>query len=652
MSRLRALPLALATVLATPVFAATDLQLERALGGGPIDPLPIDNYVYQPTGTILTTLDATDPDAPVVTSRTDTTPLSGNIGSIASVGNGYLYAAYTGPSAESEGFAVYSLADPAHPDLVLQVPNVLDRDRATVVAGNGELFLLDSDRGIFRADLTDPAAPQFNLVLEGFAGFSRARIEGNLLYAVGRNFFGSHAISVYDITDPDAPIELGGTAIPGDSYVAAALAPPLAVGVGLGVTVVDLTNPAMPLQRGTYDDGETVYYGGTANATHAFGLGTGRLDVFDITDPDAVTPGGQFPINTYLQQGSAFDGGDLLVATRADKLMRIDIADPTAVALRSTTLVAGGSAPYDIGFNGDHAYILGNDFGIQIADALTLEPQSLFEPGIEQVPQSRAYEEMLVDGDRTYLASWGSGVVVLDTSDPAAPVELGRLPIGFATSMAVRDNILFAGTSTNGGTLSAWDLNDLTAVAPLDFVFTSKAMRVRVAGDLVFVADHVFDGSLPSGLRIHKASDPADIELLSVYDTDCAYASDLVLSGDATTVYLACDQSLQILDVTDPAAPVRIGMLAIENPWAPQNALAVDGDSAWYGTDTGIVEIDISDAANPVERQRLPLPGAPRSLRIGPDGKLYAATASSGLFVFGEEPVEPLPPEIFADGFD
>ncbi|MBB5207781.1 LVIVD repeat-containing protein [Chiayiivirga flava] len=652
MSRLRALPLALAAVLATPVFAATDLQLERALGGRPTDPLPAGDYVYQPSGSILTTIDASDPAAPVVTSRTDTTPLRGAITNIVSLDNGYLYAAFSGPSSETDGVAVFSLADPARPELVAQIAYDAEfRETGAVVAGNGELFVFDGGAGIFRADLSDPAAPVFTRVLDTFAGFTRGRIDGNRLYGIGRNFFGDYSVNVYDITDPAAPIALGSGSVPGASYVAAALAPPYVVGVGLGVGVFDFSAPTVPAPRGTYDDGVSVYYGGTATATHAFGLGNARLDVFDITDPDTVVPGGQFPIDTYLAEGTAFDGSDLLVATRVDRLLRIDAADPDALAQRSTSILAGGSVPYDIGFNAGHAYILGNDFGIQVADAATLEPQALVEPDIEQVPMSRAYEELLVDGDRTYLASWGSGVVILDSSDPAAPVQIGFVEAFAATSMAVRGDVLFLGTSTNGGLLAAIDVSDAGAPIVRDVEITSKAMRVRTAGNLVLVADHVFDEN-PAGLRLFDGTDPANLQLLSIYNTDCEYASDVVVSDDLTTAYVACSEGLHILDITDPAAPARIGRLQVADPGAPFNALAVDGESAWYGTDSGIVEIDIADAANPVERQRLPLPAAPRSLRLGPDATLYAATGYSGLFVFGEEPVEPLPPEIFADGFE
>ena len=657
--RLRHLPLAtaLALALAGPAIvgaAPGDLELQRSLGGRPTDPLPVGDYVYQPSGSILTAIDATDPDAPVVTGRTDTTPTRGAITNIVSLGNGYLYAAFNGPTSETDGVAVFSIADPAQPVLVAQVAYDAEwRETGAIVAGNGELFVFDQGAGIFRADLTDPAAPVFTQALQAFTGFVDGRIDGNLLYGIGRNFFGNYSVGVFDITDPAAPVQLGEGSVSGASYVSATLVPPLVAAVGLGVGLFDFTDPTMPIERGSIGGGidDPVYFGGAATASHAFGLGNSRLDVYDITDPDNIVAGGQFPIDTYLTQGTTFDGTDLLIGTRADRLLRIDTSDVDAVTVRSSTLLAGGSAPYDVGFNGDHTYILGNDFGIQVADAATLEPQLLVEPDIEQVPSSRAYEELLVDGDRTYLASWGSGVAILDSSDPAAPVQVGFIEAFAATSLAVRDDILFVGTSTNGGLLGAIDVSDAAAPVTLGVVATAKAMRVRSAGNLVFVADHQIDDT-PAGLRIHDATDPANIELLSIYNTDCQYASDVVVSADLATAYVACLDGLHILDITDPAAPVRISRLEVANPGAPFNALAVEGDLAWYGADDGITEIDIADPANPVVRRHLPLPSSPRSLRIGPDDKLYAPTLYSGLFVFGAEPVPPLPPEIFADGFE
>lgn len=331
--------------------------------------------------------------------------------------------------------------------------------------------------------------------------------------------------------------------------------------------------------------------------------------------------------------------------------MRIDVSDPDAVAVRSTTLLAGGSSPYDAGFNGDHAYILGNDFGIQVADATTLEPQRLVEPNIAQIPEARAYEEMLVDGDRTYLSSWGTGVVILDASNPAEPVQVGMIPGAFATSLAVRDDVLFVGTTTNGGIVAAFDVSDPAAPVFLSDVFTSKAMRLRAAGNLVFVADHMLDGQIVPGLRILDATDPAAMSEVGLYSDACGAASDVAVTDDLATAYVACEDGLHIVDVSDPTAPVRIGHAQVENPWAPYNALAVRGNRAWYGSDSGITEIDISDATAPVVLRHLPLPAAPRSLRFAPDGRLFAPTGYSGLFVFDETPVV-LPPEVFADGFE
>jgi hypothetical protein len=92
-------------------------------------------------------------------------------------------------------------------------------------------------------------------------------------------------------------------------------------------------------------------------------------------------------------------------------------------------------------------------------------------------------------------------------------------------------------------------------------------------------------------------SDPLNAVELGFYDEECAEAYEVKLVEDLA--YLACSNGLHIVDISEPAAPVRVGYGQAEALFDVRTSLELRGDRAWFGNPAGIVELDISDPANP-----------------------------------------------------
>ncbi len=129
-------------------------------------------------------------------------------------------------------------------------------------------------------------------------------------------------------------------------------------------------------------------------------------------------------------------------------------------------------------------------------------------------------------------------------------------------------------------------------------------------GDLVAQSVAVADGYAYvvgsfGGLQVVDISDPAVPVLVGVYGPE-GYAQDVAVSGGYAYVawyycdYDTCVGGLDVIDVSNPAAPVRTGGWAMDWYWAPE-AVAVSGDYAyladWFN---GLQVIDISNPAAPV----------------------------------------------------
>jgi hypothetical protein len=135
------------------------------------------------------------------------------------------------------------------------------------------------------------------------------------------------------------------------------------------------------------------------------------------------------------------------------------------------------------------------------------------------------------------------------------------------------------------------------------------------------------------GLRIIDVSDPLNATELGFYDEDCAAAFEVKLVENLA--YLACSNGLHIVDVSDPAAPVRVAHAEAEDLLDVRTSLEVRGDRAWFGNPAGIIELDVSDPANPSELAVTETGFyGPINLRAIEDDRLLGMFGIAGVHVF------------------
>lgn len=91
----------------------------------------------------------------------------------------------------------------------------------------------------------------------------------------------------------------------------------------------------------------------------------------------------------------------------------------------------------------------------------------------------RAYEHLIVHDDVAYVSSWGSGLVMLDVSDPYAPTQLGMFASQYIAAAAVQGTTAVLGRVTNGGAVLAVDVSNPAMSALLNSVPENKSMRLR-----------------------------------------------------------------------------------------------------------------------------------------------------------------------------
>ncbi|WP_313915840.1 hypothetical protein [Tahibacter sp.] len=629
------LSLLAATAAAAPPAPSTFIA---ARGGSVSAPVAAGTHVYLATGSTVTAWNRNASGALDYTGDSRTTPAHGFLNGLVREGD-YLYASYRGYDSTISGVAVYSIADRDQPQLLGQYTysNAGFLFAQSIAVANGYLYVLDNEQGIFASPLTSPAVPVFSQVFTGWGNFDHAFTHGNRLYTTGRTFVSGTALSIFDLSTPLAPQLTGSATLDGFDNFRLKVQPPYAYGFGLAINVTDLSDPANITPRGRID--APVAYDGLVLGSHAWSLGLDGIDVWAIGDPDKIFPAGHAAIDTFATDATAVLDADALLATRADRFVRLDASQPATPALRGEALLPGGTAAYDITVRGDHALILGNAYGLNVARASDLAPLARFETSLEASLQGRAFEQLAVDGDRAYLTSWGSGLVIADLSNPAQPQQIGFWEYPFATAIAARGNLAYVGRSTNGGELVVLDVTNPAQPQPLGSLPTSKILRLALHGNHVFIADESPFGDKDGALIVIDVSNPAAPVEAGRY-TGCGSVRDVALSANGRRALIACGTTAHLLDVSNPAQPQPLGIYADAG-----FSVALQGDRAFIGSETGLDEVSFANPSQPQRLQRWDLPTAVARLQLGSDARVYALTTTAGIYVYAAD-------RLFADSLE
>lgn len=498
-------------------------------------------------------IDVSRPAAPVMAGDT---PAGGAVSGLA-VSGGFAYAVTRD---RESGDRFLSAIDVASPSTPRPAARVLLGDRAeTVTAGDGHAFVASCEN-LAVYSLADPGAPaligQVDLATpptpvpgpgptptpeptgDGRCAWTAAPTwRDGLLYVVTTEsvgfFEGRTVVRVFDVRRPAAPLLLGQTRFPGatDEF---------AVGDGVGVVasmtrgmgIVDLARPDQPRSRGPL-------------------IGGRRITEALAAEPGLVVQGTAFGFESEL---TFVVPGQGIVSTL--DLGALNIARAIAVRSGWAYVITQRSV-------GD------GEERRRVSEARVVAARAPAAPrDAGRFPAVGTMSDLAVDGDRLWVADMpvdGEGssepgaLRVFDISDAGRPSEISRVAGSFL-SVAAGGGRAFAGTAEDPPRVRAYTLvlsadgPVLTEVASL--TLSAPALALTTAGGRLFVRDaenrlHVADAEDPAGLRWRGTLDLA--EWGEVHDP--------VVRGDV--VYAGGYDSLETIDVRDPAAPRSLGVRAI-----------------------------------------------------------------------------------------
>lgn len=428
---------------------------------------------------------------------------------------------------------VYDLADPAHPAPVASLPYKL-RVKTAEIDGT-RLYLTSDESDLTIVDISDPAAPRSL----GTTSYRRTGFNG-VLAANGRLYFTNSnpdAVVVADPTDPANIVSLAtvqvGAWLPTSMAVAGNT---LYVNTGSGsLRVLSLADPSHPAVIGSYDAPGSVHLAHEVAMSGAYAyLATGmeglrilrlddpagpvalpayrgagkaakvavseqraylleeqrpllphRLSVLDLHDPEHPTPLGS--IDLKPAPGAMAAAGSYLYTVLAGDVHVLDATNPAQIhEIGQYTAPVEPGRPNRLAIRGS---------SIALAGQFAYLPTAVYLPG------GQTGNTETIPGE--------SGLIVLDISNPAAPVEvafprIGWRPLGVALAGSYLYVLADGANSKDEGGLHVFDVSDPThpvETSVLGLRLDSEEGGVAIGGRYAYVSAR--------GLHALDLADPA-----------------------------------------------------------------------------------------------------------------------------------------------
>jgi hypothetical protein len=406
------------------------------------------------------------------------------------------------------------------------------------LAGNYAYVSSGLNSGLRILDLSDPAAPVevgYSINTDPCPGVwcwmtDRIQVSGDrafLLYFDGTWAFGHYRLYVYDVCDPASPRPQGFISLPDNC-------------------------------TSLFVEGDYVY------VTSFEVTGVSDVRIIDVSDPAQPVVAGYFG-TTGMPQEVVVNDGTAYIADN-DSLVVFDVSDPGSPRKLGSYAPQGGTSLIcNVAVQGDHIYITDIFFGIRILDVS--DPAMIEERGSFPHSQNDAvYSRMKISDDRLCFVQDGdvSGkeLIVLDLSDPGAPVEADSHELpgfwwcygfdycdGCVCVAGGRGGLRFLEISPAG------EITDLAVYDPYE-----------LTTGLAVSDDHAFVGTYMNDLVIYDVSNPSipkEVTCLKFPDSPIKQISVwndyLYVPG----VKQGSDIGVGLLDITDPSDPREIAF------WAP-----------------------------------------------------------------------------------
>jgi hypothetical protein len=565
---------------------------------------------------------------------------------------------------ETRGLRIVDISNPSTPKdvTIFQSQNWV---LGVTVAGS-RAFLTEFQYGLEIVDISDPLQPVALARYPVTGQASRVWAEGDLAYMTIQ--FVPGELRVLHLGDPTHPVVLGSTAISLFGSDIQGLGRYAFVAAGnAGIQPVDLGDPRNPVAFPTVSAGEV--WGVELSGERVYASGSHGLVVFDISNPAEPVQIGTYPPSA--PSGAAAIVGDiahLLVGDNGVEIVRFREGlaqtlqfDPPALVPTSTTtlnLEATASSGLPVEFavvsgpgsiNGATLSITGpgtvtlrasqagdaqfhpaqSERAIQVADipVITTQPAPINLP-----PGGSGTMSVEVKGGGTLAYQWirngaklsGLDMATIPVTDTASSRGLWQVIVSNAAG-SVTSSVVSLTVDLPG---SEFTLKPRGSIGGFALGAGSGApVRTQVRGRHAYVAN-----GWDTNLYVVDIADPDNPVVASKLrgvspftgGFEIALIDDFALTAER-------DQALGIIDISNPLAPMRVGKFPL--PGSLANSIVIRDRTAYVGNENGgVVILDVNVPDQPVLLGKASPPSNVNGVFLD-ENRAFAANWANGLSV-------------------
>ncbi len=501
----------------------------------------------------------------------------------------------------STDFVILDISNPASPSLVGTYVSPSD---AIDVYVSGKYAYVADDAGLLIINISNPASP--SLVGTQTTNAYSVFVSGKYAYTAS----GSSGLKILDINGIETPSLYAGNIetnvlnateniiAGGDIYAQGGLNVGISGIFSRGtisafIASTTQTNPVVAtFMGGSVGIGTTTPY----SKLSVWGSSNGTARLFELTNSASTT------LASFLENGTGYFLGNIGVGTTSP-YAKLSVVGQAVAAYFTATTSTASTFPYAsttaITSSGS-AYFGTSSGGVLIGTTtatstskLTLAGGNFLHTAVGNPTLKGSYNttgdahDVFVSGKYTYIADGGSGLHIIDTSNPGSPVLIGTYNTSsFAYGVKVSGKYAYVADYSSG--LNIIDVSNPTAPTLVGIYNTSDhAYDVYVSGKYAYVAD---DGT---GLNIIDISDPTTPTLVGTYNTSSG-SQGVQVSGKYA--YVADSSSgLNIIDISNPTAPSLVGIYDTGDAFD----VYVSGKYAYVADFLGLKIVNISNPASP-----------------------------------------------------
>ena len=272
----------------------------------------------------------------------------------AAVQGGYLFVG-TGGDEAVEGLWVVDVRDPHHPDSVAFDTVSLAGNALEIALTDSLAIIASAQEQVHICSIGNPLAPHvISTVGEGQGFVWDVAVQGHYIYSAR---YTPRGLSVADIADPAHPQITGFAAIADDPSGLCMAGNYAHVTAGLGLYVVDISNPQSPAAVAVVPDTgatQVAIWGDYAYVTNY----SGTLSVVDVSDPPAAHRIARVQTGGYTDGVAAADD-HVFVAAGEGGLQIYDVRDPSSPTLSGYYRLAPWPAKLTV--NPPYAYVTSDE---------------------------------------------------------------------------------------------------------------------------------------------------------------------------------------------------------------------------------------------------------------------------------------------------